>query len=143
MIDKLAHDIASAAEIKLAALEPHHADILKAMGVGGLLGSTSGLLGHYIGSADPDNRWYTPAITRGIAGGAAGAVIGKALAPKSNILSGALALMSGLGHGLTSPTKKEWNLMLDEGSEDAENYELSPEEIAKIKEINESLKFNI
>lgn len=141
MIDKLAHDIARAAEVKLAALEPRHADILKTMGVGGLLGSASGILGHYIGSADPDNRWYTPAITRGIVGGASGAMIGKYLAPKSNILSGALALLGGLGHGLTSPTKKEWNLMLDEGSTDAENYGLSPEEIAKIKEINESMKF--
>ena len=141
MIDKLAHDIARAAEIKLAALEPSHADILKTMGMGGLLGGASGLLGHYIGSADPDNRWYTPAITRGIAGGAAGAVIGKCLAPKSNVLSGALALLSGLGHGLKKKKKKEWNLMLDEGSEDAENYGLSPEEVAKIREINESMKF--
>lgn len=136
MIDKLAHDIARAAQIKLAALNPHTADVLKTMGIGGVLGGAAGALGHRLLTSEDEGRWYTPAILRSAAVGALGGLASKYALPGSNLAAGLTSAWLGLGEGAESPNQKEWNFKLDQEADELNklkaDYQDDPDTLAAI-----------
>lgn len=144
MINKLAHDIARAAQIKLAALGmtktagsgPAVMDVLKTVGLGGLVGGATSALSHGL-TQNEEDRWYTPAILRGAGSGALAAMAGKYVSPKDHYLMPAmLSGIIGIGEGAESPNKKEWNFQLDEEADNLNklksNYQDDPDTLAAI-----------
>lgn len=144
MINKLANDIAQAAQIKLAALgmtktagsSPAVMDVLKTVGLGGLVGGATGALSHGL-TQNEEDRWYTPALLRGAGSGALAAMAGKYLSPKDHYLMPAmLSGIIGIGEGAESPNKKEWDFKMDEEADNLNklraNYQDDPDTQAAI-----------
>jgi len=120
MIDKLANDIARAAQIKLAALSTTTTkiagietpsrlpELLAALSVGGIAGGLMGALGQHAAN-DPEDRLYLPAILRGAGMGMLGHATGRFINPKDWVASGLLTTNLGLMAGGLSPNKKEYD----------------------------------